>query len=78
MTFRVHQNNGECDFELFRNVTVVAEIEVTMLTDASMLQTRARILDAKQGGQFVKGSKCHKGWSVYVTEEADDIKKVPS
>jgi hypothetical protein len=47
-----------------------------MLTDASMRQTRARILNAKQGGQFVQGSKCQKGWSVYLTEGADDIKKI--
>jgi hypothetical protein len=76
MTFRVHQSNGECDFELFHNLTAVAEVEVTMLTDASMRQTRARILNAKQGGQFVQGSKCQKGWSVYLTEGADDIKRI--
>jgi hypothetical protein len=76
MTFRVHQSNGECDFELFHNHTAVAEVEVTMLTDASMRQTRARIFTAKQGGQFVQGSKCQKGWSVYLTEGADDIKKI--
>jgi hypothetical protein len=76
MTFRVHQSNGECDFELFHNHTAVAEGEVTMLTDALMRQTRARIFNAKQGGQFVQGSKCQKGWSVYLTEDADDIKKI--
>jgi hypothetical protein len=76
MTFRVHQSNGECDFELFHNHISVGEVEVTMSTDATMRQTRMRILNEKQGGQFVQGSKCQKGWWVYLAEEARDIKKI--
>jgi hypothetical protein len=76
MSFRVHQSKGECDFALLQNHIPVGEVEVTMLTDASMRQTRARILNVKQGGQFVQGSKCKKGWSIELREGADDIKKI--
>jgi hypothetical protein len=77
MRFCVHQSKGECDFELLSaDGAAVAEVEVTMLTDEAMKRTLARIANSKEGGQFVDGQKCQKGWSVVLRQGADDIRKV--